>query len=410
MTSPVSGPRLAYLVNQYPSPSHTFIRREIQALESQGLPVLRFTIRRAARLVDAEDLAERERTHCVLEAGLAALLGAGLRDLCTRPGRFLRAAVTAWRLARQSPRGLLAHAAYLLEACLLRGWLSRQGVEHVHAHFGTNSAAVALLCARLGGPGYSMTVHGPDEFDRPAALSLGEKVRHARFAVAISTFGRSQLCRWSRTEDWSRIHVVRCGVDRGFLGAPPSDVPASPKLCWVGRLAAAKGLPVLLEAAGMLAARGIAFELAIVGEGPLRPELEARIAAAGLGTRVRLLGWQAGDATREQIDRSRALVMSSFAEGLPVVLMEAFARGRPVVATRIAGIPELVRDGESGWLVTAGSAEELAAVLERVLGTDPARLTAMGARGRALVEEMHDVRREAAKLAAHIRAACAVTG
>jgi glycosyltransferase involved in cell wall biosynthesis len=257
---------------------------------------------------------------------------------------------------------------------------------------------VAALAHALGGPSFSFTVHGPEEFDRPDAISLGDKIARSAFVVAVSSFGRSQLYRWCRATDWPKLQVVRCGVDDAFLGAGPLPPVAEPRLVCVGRLAEQKGQLVLLDAAARLAAQGIDFQLVLAGDGPMRPQIDAAIAAKGLGTRVRVTGWLSNDAVRTEIAAARLFVLPSFAEGLPVVLMEALALGRPAITTYVAGIPELVRDGVNGWLVPAGDPVALADAIASALRVEPARLTDMGQAGAAAVRAAHDARREAAKL------------
>ncbi|WP_206352158.1 glycosyltransferase [Tautonia rosea] len=393
-------PRLAYFVNSYPMPSQTFIRREIGSLEAQGIPVIRYAIRDSGLpRVDPDDQAEYEKTRRLLDSGAFGLLGALISTILTRPVRLVQALAATWRLGRRSERGLTFHLIYLAEACLLRRWAQRDQVSHLHVHFGTNSATVALLCHLLGGPSYSVTVHGPEEFDAPKALSLAEKVRHSAFTVAISSFGRSQLWRWADPGDWDKIHVVRCGLAVDFLDRPPTDPPEAPRFLNIGRLAPEKGQLVLIEAAAELLKRGRTFELTLVGDGPFRPILEDLIDRRGLSDHVLLAGWQSSAQVREALEGSRALVQSSFAEGLPVVIMEALALHRPVISTTIAGIPELIRTGESGWLVPAGSITDLADAMEAALDATPAELRRMGSAGAARVAANHDVRREAARLA-----------
>jgi colanic acid/amylovoran biosynthesis glycosyltransferase len=391
---------IAYLVNQYPQPSQTFIRREIRALEALGLTVERFTVRAWNQaLVDPDDEAERQRTRVVLGAGAIGLAAATLRALMTRPKAFGEALRLALRVGRVSERGTLIHLIYLAEACLLQRWLAACGASHLHAHFGTNSATVAMLCRALGGPPYSVTVHGPEEFDMPRALSLSEKVRRSAFVVAVSEFGRSQLYRWAASDDWPKVQVVHCGLDRDFLDASATPVPAAKRLVCIGRLAEQKGQLALLQAAALLRDQGIDFELTLIGDGPMRGEVEAMIARLNLGSQVRLTGWMSNEAVRREIAGARALVLPSFAEGLPVVLMEALALGRPVVSTFVAGIPELVEPGVSGWLAPAGSVEALAAAIHAALATPVERLETMGRAGAARVARQHDAQVEAAKLA-----------
>jgi glycosyltransferase involved in cell wall biosynthesis len=400
-------PRIAYLVNMYPAPSGTFIRRELLQVESRVGPVARFTVRRwSSRLVDPVDIEEAKRTRVILDSG-AVGLGLGLlRTAVGGPGRFLKALRLAWTLGGRgtaSGQGRLKHMIYLAEACVLRGWLREADIDHLHTHFGTNSATVALLCRTVGGPPFSVTVHGPEEFDRPTALALDHKVRGSAFVVGISEYGRSQLSRWVEFEQWPKIRVVHCGLDPMFLKAEPVPIPQAPRLVCVARLAEQKGLPVLMEAAAKLKAEGIPFDLSLVGGGELEGDIRDLIARHDLGDSVHLLGWRSSADVRDLILRSRAMVLPSFAEGLPVVLMEALALGRPVVTTWVAGIPELVRPGENGWLVPPSSVDALTDALREVLAAPTETLEAMGRRGADRVAQRHDAITEADKLLAMIR-------
>ncbi|MFL6660927.1 MAG: glycosyltransferase family 4 protein, partial [Rhizobacter sp.] len=391
---------VAYLVNQYPKVSHTFIRREILALERQGLTVQRFAVRGwDGPLVDDEDRRERAQTRYLLQDGAAALLLPVLQRLVAAPARFARAAALAWRMGRRADRPLPVHFVYLAQACRLLGWLRDAGATHLHAHFGTNPAEVAMLTHALGGPPWSFTVHGPEEFDRPRFLGLPEKLRRAAFVVAISSFARSQLYRWVEHAHWAKVHVVHCGLERGFHAVAAVPPPARPRLVCVGRLCEQKGQLLLLQAAHALRRRGVDIELVLAGDGEMRAEVESRIASLGLAPRVRVTGWIDEAQVRDEILAARALVLASFAEGLPVVVMEAMALRRPVVTTYVAGIPELVRDGENGWLFPAGDVDALAAAMEACLATPPDRLARMGEAAHRRVLERHDVDTEAAKLA-----------
>jgi colanic acid/amylovoran biosynthesis glycosyltransferase len=396
--------RVAYLVNQYPKVSHSFIRREILALESRGFEVQRIALRGwDDGLADPEDREERKRTRYVLQAGMLALLIDVVFALINSPIKFVAALRLALRMARHAERPLPYHLAYLAEACRVAAWLRESGAAHLHAHFGTNSAEVAMLAHALGAPAYSFTVHGPEEFDAPRALGIAEKVRRSAFVVAISAFGRSQLYRWVEPQHWRKISVVHCGLEAGFhqvAAAPPPEVP---RLVCVGRLCEQKGQRLLIEAAARLAAKGISCEMVLAGDGELRAELEEL--GKHCGQKIRITGWLSAEQVREEILAARALVLPSLAEGLPVVLMEAMALRRPVLTTYVAGIPELVRPGENGWLVPPGDVAELAAALEHVLARPAAELRAMGEAARARALERHSIDTEAAKLAALFSAA-----
>ena len=393
--------RVAYLINQYPKVSHTFIRREILALERQGFDVTRIAIRGwDGDLVDDEDKLERERTRYVLRDGAPSLLLAFTRMLSTRPVALMRAVALAWTMSRRAERPFPIHLIYVAEACCIARWLDQAGIQHLHAHFGTNSAEVAMLAHILGGPHWSFTVHGPEEFDKAPVIGLAEKIRRSAFVVAISSYGRSQLYRLVGPEYWPKVHVVHCGLEPAFYAGDVSPPTAARRLVCVGRLCEQKGQLLLVEAAHRLEDRGVDFELVLAGDGEMRGDIEALIARYHLQARVRILGWISGDQVRDEMLAARALVLPSFAEGLPVVIMEAMALGRPVITTLIAGIPELVRSGEHGWLVPAGDVSALADAIQACLDAAPEALAQMGAKAREQALTRHDIDTEEAKLAA----------
>jgi colanic acid/amylovoran biosynthesis glycosyltransferase len=390
---------IAYLFNQYPRTAQAAMRREIVALDSLGHRVDRYTVRATDEaLVDPADVAEKARARVVLGVGKLGLLRALAGRLIARPSAFLRAMGQAIRMGRRSERGLLLHLAYLAEACVLRDWLIEAGTTHLHCHYGTNSAAVALLCRMLGGPPYSFTMHGPEEFDSPRALSLRDKIHHAAFVVAITEFTRSQLYRWADYADWPRIRVVHCGVDAMFLEAERTPIPDVPRLVNIGRVAEQKGQMLLIEAAARLIGEGVDCEVVIVGDGPMRGDAERLIDRLGLRGKVRIAGYLSNLDVRREIEAARALVLPSFAEGLPGVFFEAFALGRPVISTYIAGTPELVEPGACGWLVPAGSVDALVDAMREALAAPVEELERMGREGGRRVAERHDALAEARKL------------
>ncbi|RFQ02824.1 colanic acid biosynthesis glycosyltransferase WcaL [Pseudomonas putida] len=397
--------RIAYFINQYPKVSHSFIRREILALERQGVEVQRIALRGwDAELQDVEDASERARTRYVLQRGVKGLLVPAWQVLRAQPRRFFRALWLAMRLGLRADRAWPYHLVYLAEACQVLQWLQAGQANHVHAHFGTNSTEVVMLANVLGGPAYSFTVHGPEEFDKPQFLHMDEKVRRAAFVAAVSSYGRSQLFRWVAHDHWAKVKVVHCGLERSFHEVAPVSVPTAPRLVCVGRLCEQKGQLLLLEAARLLAARSITFELVLAGDGEMRGQIEALIARHGLQQQVRITGWISSAQVREEILAARALVLPSFAEGLPVVIMEAMALRRPVLTTYVAGIPELVRPAENGWLFPAGAVDELAAAMADCLAQPAETLQRMGEAARQRVLQRHDIDTEAARLASYFKA------
>jgi len=392
--------QIAYFINQYPKVSHSFIRREILALERQGFDIFRIALRGwDAEVVDAEDKLERERTQYVLQSGVLGLIAPVIQTLIRSPVKFLSSLKLAVRMGIRADRAWPYHLVYLAEACRMLSWVQAKDIKHIHAHFGTNSAEVVMLLKLLGGPGYSFTVHGPEEFDKPEFIKLREKVSHAAFVVAISSFGRSQLFRWINYQDWNKVQVVHCGLEPSFHEDAVQPVTSAPRLVCVGRLSEQKGQLLLVDAVSKLLAKGIDIELVLAGDGEMRPEIEALIRQHSLESKVIITGWISSKQVREEILASRAMVQPSFAEGLPVVIMEAMALRRPVLTTYVAGIPELVRPGENGWLFPAGDVDELVKVLEDFLRTPTEILEKMGQAAHQRVLERHSIDVEAAKLA-----------
>jgi glycosyltransferase involved in cell wall biosynthesis len=392
--------RIAYLVNQYPKVSHSFIRREILALEQRGVEILRVALRGwDDAIVDEADVTERKLTRYVLRDGAPPLAFAVAYTALTRSARFWQALRLAFRMSRHAKRPPPVHVVYLAEACRILLWLRDEGIEHVHAHFGTNSAEVAMLVDALGGPKFSFTVHGPEEFDQAPAIGLAEKIKRAAFVVAVSSYGRSQLYRLADHTLWPKVHVVHCGLDEAFLSSAVHAPSSTRRLVCVGRLCEQKGQLLLIEAARGLAASEVEFELVLAGDGELRPEVEALALRYGLQDKVRVTGWISGEAVRKEILAARALVLPSFAEGLPVVLMEAMALRRPVISTYVAGIPELVKPGEHGWLVPAGDAATLTQAMRACLDAPAELLARMGEAAHQCVLERHNVQTEASQLA-----------
>ncbi len=392
--------RLAYLTTAYPEVSHTFVRREILELEERGHHVIRLSIRPASStLVDPVDIQEANQTFYCLAQPALKLTSIALATAIRRPLRFFKACRMTMDMAKCSDRGLLRHLAYLVEALNLLPQLQRQQVQHVHAHFGTNSAAVARLLYCLGGPSYSMTIHGPGEFDAAIGFSLGPKISDAAFVVAITDFCAAQLWRWVDYPQWPKIQVVGCVVGEEFFQhARPIDRESKTLVC-VGRLSAQKGQLLLLDAfAEMVHKHRIPAKLVLAGDGEMRQLIERHIAERGLQHCVEITGWVSAQQVRQLLLGARALVLPSFAEGLPVVIMESMAMQRPVLSTYIAGIPELVRPGENGWLVPAGSVDTLVDALIQIMTTPIDNLNEMGRCGQSLVRSRHDTTTEAIKL------------
>ncbi|HWU65379.1 MAG TPA: glycosyltransferase [Methylophilus sp.] len=391
--------KVAYFINQHPLVSTSFIRREINAIERAGHPVFRTAIRGwASPVVDQGDFRERDMTRYVMLLSWPARLWVVCKTFLKMPLAFIRTLMMSLKLGFKSEKFFAYSLIYFSHACLLRQWYAEKEIDHVHAHFGTNSTEVLMYCKMLGGPDYSFTVHGPEEFDKNKLIHLKEKVQHARFVIAISAFTKSQLFRWVDFNDWSKINEVHCGLEREFYEVSPVPVPDTHRLVCVGRLCEQKGQLLLVEAVALLAARGKKVELVLAGDGEMRTEIESQIHKHQLGGQITITGWITSAQVREYMQHSSAMILPSFAEGLPVVVMEAMALKRPVLTTYVAGIPELVVHGKTGWLFPAGDVQGLADVIEEFMATPVAELSAMGEQGYARVVARHAVDTEVQKL------------
>lgn len=384
--------KLAYLMNSYPMTSTTFIRREIEALEEFGVEIMRFAVRVWPHpLVDQRDRAEQERTRYLLTGNGAGLFLAFLLEALTRPLGVVRAIAATVQISRAMGWALVRPAAYLLQAACFARQAREAGVDHVHVHFASNAASVAMLAHIMSGPSFSFTTHGPDELLELDRLGFRDKVRRASFVVAISDYCRARLIEACRREDAHKIRVLRCGLALEEFGRPAQPDPGSQMLVCIGRLCPQKGQELIPEAVAAVAREFEDFKVVLVGDGESRAAIEEACRRHGVERQVELRGWVANAEALDLLRNSRALLLPSFAEGLPVVIMEALCLGRPVISTTIAGIPELV-DDQCGWLVAPGDIPALADAIRSALRADAAELRSKGDVGRERAMRMHDRR------------------
>ena len=356
------------------------------------------------KLIDLDDIAEQKKTAYVLKNGVFSLILTAAKVLVQRPIGFCLALWQAIKMGIRADRPIPFHLIYFLEACKVYLEVKQFGSQHLHAHFGTNPSEIVMLVNKLSGLPYSFTVHGPEEFDRPQFLKLAEKISQSKFVVAISSFGRSQLMRWVSHDCWNKIKIVHCGLESSFYNIPAEAIPNESRLICVGRLCEQKGQLLLIEAAKNLHAQQIDFELILAGDGEMRAEIELLIVKYQLEDKVKITGWISSKEVRNYILASQILVLPSFAEGLPVVIMEAMSLRRPVISTYIAGIPELLIHGENGWLCVAGDVADLTRTMRQALLTSIETLKNMGDAAYERVITRHNIDNEAAKLAEHFMA------
>ena len=392
--------RIAYICSRYPSISHVFILREVLALRRRGAEIQTFTVRHAGRdqILSEADREEDARTITIVPPEPAELVLAHATALLTRPRRYLATLRRAIELRGPGARALLWQVFYFGEAVLVWRQLRRRGIRHIHAHHANVGSDVALLASHLGGAGWSwsFTMHGSTEFFDVREHRLPQKVELARFVVCVSSHGRSQLMTHVATEHWDKLRVVHCGVDVSLFDlAERRDGERALEILTVGRVVPVKGQSLLVESVAALRERGVEATLTIVGDGPELPALRALAAGLGVADRVRFEGAVGQDEIRGYYERADVFALPSFAEGLPVVLIEAMATGHPVVASRMTGVPELVEEGVSGLLVVPGDGADLTRALERLLREPAARRREMGRAGRAKVEAEFDLERTA---------------
>lgn len=390
--------RIGYLVSQYPALSHTFVMREIRGLRQLGWDVRVVSIRKSDRPLAAlsrEEAEEFQSTFSVMGSGIGPILRTTFLEFLRNPLKFAASLIDTWKLAGFKPALWPPYTAYFVEAIVAGAQFRGEGVGHVHTHFSTT---IALIMSRHFDIDFSSTIHGSGEFEDVVGFHLKEKVARATLTVAITNYGSSQIQRSSRPDDWNKIVVVPLGVDIDQFAArrqPPADVF---QLVFVGRLEMAKALHILIQAVRLLRDRGHKVHLTLVGGGALMPMVQQQVHDLGLSTEVELAGPQNHDKVLDYYRRAHVFVCSSYAEGLPVVLMEAMAMEVPCVSTWITGIPEMIRDNVDGLLVPPASASHIADAVERLI-IEPGLAQRLGKAGRARIDDKYNLARNIPALA-----------
>ncbi len=398
--------RMAYLVSRYPAVSHTFILREVLQLRAQGFDLHVASINspdRPAEQLTADERAEAKETYYVKAHGAVGAASAHLATLVARPLAWLRGLLFALRLGGTDVKAWVYGVFYFIEAVMLGRWMQGKKLTHLHVHFATPASQVALIAAQIFPITFSITVHGPDEFYDVSQYRLAEKIRGASFLCTIGAYARSQLMKLSPISEWDKFEVSPLGVDpTAFAPRPFRAAPESFELICVGRLVPAKGQHILINAMHLLAEQKRPVHLRLVGDGPDRASLEAQVDRLNLRRCVTFEGAVNQDRIRALYAQADAFVLASFAEGIPVVLMEAMAMEIPCVTTFITGIPELIRHEIDGLLVAPSAVEDLAAAIGRLM--DDAELRQrLGAQGRRRVMDRYNLDRNTARLAAIFR-------
>lgn len=362
-------PTIAYLSNLFPSPVEPYVVDEIRELRRRGITVVPCSARRVKPGLDWHLQAFTAETLYLQPLRIRALLRAAW--LCVAKlaifSDFLRRALFQ---GCESPWRRLRALIHTLLGVYYASLLQSRHVNHIHVHHGYFGSWIAMVAARLLGIGFSMTLHGSDLLLDATFLDL--KLKQCRFCVTISDFNRQHMLMHYPGAVPEKILVRRSGVDDPEIRRPSSERSPVFSILTVARLHPVKDQAFLIQACWLLKCRGLRFVCRIAGEGPERQSLEGMIRDFDLQTEVRLLGQLSRDQLDEQYDRSDLVVLTSRSEGIPLVLMEAMVRGKPVLAPAITGIPELVVDGQTGFLYQAGSLDDFMARVTFVMNTQSA--------------------------------------
>lgn len=386
--------KIGYLISQYPAVSHTFIQREILALRGKGVTIYTASINESnisEEQLSPIDIEECNQTHYVKKQGILRAMVEVLKNSVIRPISLFQGVVFAIKLAKFDLRKLFYHFCYLGEACLLVKWMKDKDIKHLHVHFANPASTVALILTRIFPCSYSITIHGPDEFYDVTLNNLKEKVQYADFIFCISFYARSQILRLLDPNQWGKIDVIPLGVDPDVYAPKPFHEHPQPfEILCVGRMTATKGQEILIQAVQELLKLGKRIHVCFVGDGSEKPHLENKVAQMDLQGIITFKGALNPEQTRDVYRRADIFALLSFAEGVPVVLMEAMSMGIPCIATTINGIPELIKNEINGLLVAPSNVEETVTAILRLIEDNSLRFK-LGKAGRQIILESYDL-------------------
>lgn len=394
--------RMAYLVSRYPQISMTFILREVRTLRTLGFDIRTASINRPDHRPEQLTAAEREevaQTYYIKPDGITGALKAHLYTLFTRPISYLRGFWFALRLGQLDLKKILYGCFYFIEAIMVGQWMRRQQCSHLHIHLGTSGATVGLIIKQTFPITYSLTIHGPADFYDIPGYYLTQKILQAHFICCISYFTRSQLMTWSPPHCWQKLEVSRLGVaPNQFTPRPFRQQPNPFEILCVGRLVPEKGQFILIQSVIRILAQKHQLRLRIVGDGSERQTLEEEVKKQGVTEQIIFEGAVNQDQILEFYNSADIFVLASFAEGLPIVLMEAMSMEIPCITTNITGIPELITHGKEGLLVPASDIDALTEAILLLINDSKLRHQ-IGQAGRQRILEFYDLQNNVNKLA-----------
>ncbi|MFO7321146.1 MAG: glycosyltransferase [Chloroflexota bacterium] len=406
----VAQPPVAYIMSRFPKLTETFILYEILAVERAGTPVEIYPLmRERTTVMHPEAVALVERAH--FQPFISwPILKSQFYYLTRRPGAYFKALFDLLRGTFGSLRYFIGALSFFPKSVHFARLMEASGIRHVHAHFASHPAAAAFVIHRLTGIPYSFTGHGSD-LHRDRHM-LKEKVAEAAFVVAISNFNRDLILSEAGEQYAGKVKVVHCGVDTHIFQPHRLERSADEafKILCIGTLHEVKGQTFLIEACRRLAERGIRFSCHFIGDGPDQEALQAQVSAAGLEECVHFEGRRKREEVISWLQHADVLVAPSVPsrdgrrEGLPVVLIEALGSGVPAIASRLSGIPELIEDGVTGYLIEPGNVDQLVDALERLV-RDPELRRRLGRNGREKVVREFDLDQNAKTLIRYFQGA-----
>ncbi len=368
--------KISYLISRYPAISHTFILREVLHLKSMGLELITASINKTNRTdekLTQEEINEKNLTYYVKEAGVTAAIKSKTALVFRSPLKLLKTFLYAIKTAGPNLKMQLYHQLYLIEAMMVAEWMHKNSSNNLHVHFASEVATVGMFVKKLNGCHLSITVHGPDEFYNADKYLLEEKINTADKIFCISDFARSQLMKLSEYDQWEKFCITRLGVDIDSFKPNDNNVNKTPNILSVGRLCPAKAQHILIEAAAILVNSRLDFTITFVGDGPDRSSLEDLCNLLSLNEVITFTGSVNHDQVKDFYNECDIFCLPSFAEGIPIVLMEAMSKKIPCVTSRITGIPELIDSGVDGVLTSPSNAEELAQALQSLIESETLR-------------------------------------
>ncbi len=380
--------RIAYFTNTYPRATDTFIRREVLGLRERGFEVFTFSVRKTGADHDVEDevIQEKKNTHYLLPCSPIQLMATHAKALFKQPLNYIKTLYLALLTSRPGVKGHILQIVYFIEAILLSDLIKKNNIQHLHNHLGDNSGTVTLLAAKYTNITYSISIHGPHIFFDGLHWALDVKTANSTFIACIGHYCKSQMMLYTHQKDWHKFKIIRCGIDPQQFHYQEPDKSIK-KLVYVGRLSGEKGVPILFESLKTLKAKGYSFELNLLGDGDDRKNLERSAQQYGINENVHFHGFVDRTTIETTLIASDIFILPSFAEGIPVALMEAMAIGIPVITTYVGGIAELVIDNTTGKMVYPSDPEGLAeAIAYYINNPDKYREISKNAREKVITE------------------------